>query len=413
MGMENHFKNDPNCPAKDKKCGRCGLIGNFKAYCTTKLPWKKYPQQKSWDNKINAVKETIFLKLDLNEGYYQLELDCASKFITTFSTHVRLRRYKRLSFGINSAAEVFHDEIRQAVKQRIHQQDFMSRHPLNQRQTNDCETGIEERVNNIAQLSIPKTMTRKEVAECTNSDEELIKLKTALMENTILEPEYRPFKDELTITNDGLVLKQNKIVIPKALQKEVVKLAHTGYQGIEKTKTLLRSKVWFPNMNKLTTDEISTCIPLQAATTKSNTDPIMSSELPQGPWEKLDLDFGGPFLNGKYTLVVIDEYSRYPLVRIINNLKTETVTHELKNIFMELGLPECVKTDNGPPMNGTTQFSEFLQSFGIKHSKIMPYWPQANGTVKRFMRTLGKAIKTSMISNNKWEETIDEFLMSY
>jgi len=117
----------------------------------------------------------------------------------------------------------------------------MLRHPLNQRHTNDWETGLEEHVNNIAQLSIPKTMTRKEVAEHTNGDEELIKLKTAFMENTMLEPEYVPFKDELTITNYGLVLKQNKIVIPKALQKKVVKLAHTGHQGIEKTKTLLRS----------------------------------------------------------------------------------------------------------------------------------------------------------------------------
>jgi len=79
---------------------------------------------------------------------------------------------------------------------------------------------------------------------------------------------------------------------------------------------------------------------------------------------------------------------------------------------MEFGLPECVKTDNGPQMNGT-QFSEFLHSFGIKHRKIMPCWPQVNGTVERFMRTLGKAIKTSIISNNKWEEAIDEFLMSY
>jgi len=58
----------------------------------------------------------------------------------------------------------------------------------------------------------------------------------------------------------------------------------------------------------------------------------MSSELPQGPWEILDLNFGGPFPNGKYALVVIDEYSRYTVVRIINNLKTKTVTHELKKI---------------------------------------------------------------------------------
>jgi len=68
------------------------------------------------DDIINAVNGSkVSSKLDLNEGYYQLELDCASRFIRTFSSHVGLRRYKRLSFGINSEAEVFHDEIRQVL----------------------------------------------------------------------------------------------------------------------------------------------------------------------------------------------------------------------------------------------------------------------------------------------------------
>ncbi|XP_050059725.1 uncharacterized protein LOC126551010 [Aphis gossypii] len=62
-GNENHFKNDPSCLAKDKKCGRCGLIGHFKAYCRTKLPantkeqGKRFSQQTSRSNKINAVEE--------------------------------------------------------------------------------------------------------------------------------------------------------------------------------------------------------------------------------------------------------------------------------------------------------------------------------------------------------------------
>ncbi|KAL1444939.1 hypothetical protein MTO96_029416 [Rhipicephalus appendiculatus] len=57
----------------------------------------------------------IFSKLDLKDGYNQLELDASSRVITTFSTHAGLFRYKRLNFGINSAAEVFQDTIRQVL----------------------------------------------------------------------------------------------------------------------------------------------------------------------------------------------------------------------------------------------------------------------------------------------------------
>ena len=58
---------------------------------------------------------TVFSKLDLNHGYHQLKLDRKSRFITTFSTHLGLRRYKRLFFGVNSAAEVFQNAICEAL----------------------------------------------------------------------------------------------------------------------------------------------------------------------------------------------------------------------------------------------------------------------------------------------------------
>ena len=58
----------------------------------------------------------IFSKVDLKSGYHQLELDEESRYITTFATHVGLKRYKRLSFGISSAAEVFQNTIRQVIE---------------------------------------------------------------------------------------------------------------------------------------------------------------------------------------------------------------------------------------------------------------------------------------------------------
>ncbi|CAB3996632.1 Hypothetical predicted protein [Paramuricea clavata] len=54
---------------------------------------------------------TVFSTLDLTSGYHQLELDPESRHVTTFSTHVGLRRYKRLIAGINAASEIFQNSI--------------------------------------------------------------------------------------------------------------------------------------------------------------------------------------------------------------------------------------------------------------------------------------------------------------
>ena len=52
---------------------------------------------------------------DLSSGYHQLELAPESRFVTTFSTHVGLKRYKRLPFGINAASEIFQESIKELL----------------------------------------------------------------------------------------------------------------------------------------------------------------------------------------------------------------------------------------------------------------------------------------------------------
>ena len=50
---------------------------------------------------------SVFSIIDLRAGYHQLVLHCFCRYTTTFSTHLGLCQYKRLSFGISTAAEVF------------------------------------------------------------------------------------------------------------------------------------------------------------------------------------------------------------------------------------------------------------------------------------------------------------------
>ena len=58
---------------------------------------------------------TTFSKLDLNQGYHQLELTPESRDATTFSTQDGLWRYKRLNFGVSSASEIFQHAIGRAL----------------------------------------------------------------------------------------------------------------------------------------------------------------------------------------------------------------------------------------------------------------------------------------------------------
>lgn len=90
----------------------------------------------------------------------------------------------------------------------------------------------------------------------------------------------------MSVTEDNLLLKGSKIIIPKELQKKVITLAHEGHQGIVKTKKLLREHIWFPGIDKTVEAAIKDCIYCQAATVTNNYEPLQMSELPKSPWKE-------------------------------------------------------------------------------------------------------------------------------
>ena len=57
-----------------------------------------------------------FSKLDLSQAYHQLELHEDSRYITTFTTHVGLFRYKPLNYGTNAAAELLQHTLQQPLQ---------------------------------------------------------------------------------------------------------------------------------------------------------------------------------------------------------------------------------------------------------------------------------------------------------
>ena len=60
---------------------------------------------------------------------------------------------------------------------------------------------------------------------------------------------HKAVRDELWIMGP-LVMRGNKVVMPEKLWNQTIQLAHEGHQGMVRTQSRLREKVWWPNLDK-------------------------------------------------------------------------------------------------------------------------------------------------------------------
>ena len=72
-------------------------------------------------------------------------------------------------------------------------------------------------------------------------------------------------------------------------------------------------------------------------------------------------------------MVVTDEFSRFPEVEILNSTSARAVIPKLDAIFARQGIPEVLKSDNGPLFNGL-EFKNFADYLGFKHRRITPFF---------------------------------------
>jgi hypothetical protein len=77
---------------------------------------ERYPIPTVDEILYNLNGSTVFSKLDLRMGFHQLELEEESRDITTFVTHQGLYRYRKLSFGICVAPEIYQHTLQQVLQ---------------------------------------------------------------------------------------------------------------------------------------------------------------------------------------------------------------------------------------------------------------------------------------------------------
>ncbi len=104
------------------------------------------------------------------------------------------------------------------------------------------------------------------------------------------------------------------------------------------------------------------------------------------PWQRIHIDFAGPFL-GKMYFLVIDAHSKWGEVFQMNHTTTTKTINILRLLLSSYGLPEQVVSDNGPQF-ASAEFQQFMQG----HIRSAPYHPASNGLVEHFVRTFKESM---------------------
>ena len=133
----------------------------------------------------------------------------------------------------------------------------------------------------------------------------------------------------------------------------------------------------------------------QRRRTPSYSQPLEHAESPNQVWSA---DYKGWFLcgNGQRCdpLTISDAFSRYLLrcraVEKTDGIHTRAV---FEAVFREYGLPDVLRTDNGPPFAskapaGLSRLSMWWLRLGIRHERIEPGCPEQNGRHERMHQTL-------------------------
>ena len=157
--------------------------------------------------------------------------------------------------------------------------------------------------------------------------------------------------------HNNLLLYNQRIVIPSSLRKETLAKIHEGHQGIERCRARMKCSVWWPGITKDTAEIVRQC-PTCAREAQRRREPLIKSTLPDYPWQIIGTDLFE--LEGTKYLLTVDYFSRYPEVTKLTTTTSAAVISHLKNVFSHHGIPEVVRSDNGPQFSAL-EFTQFAK----------------------------------------------------
>ena len=259
--------------------------------------------------------------------------------------------------------------------------------------TKEADLQVHSLVSSLAVSDIKFTQIQQE----TNKDDELQKLKQTIkdgwpthrrnLDHVILP--YWEGKEEYHIV-DNIIFKGSRIVVPRSMRAEMLSIIHEGHLGIEMCTRRAKEILHWPGMRGQIIDKITKCAICQRYAKRQRKEPMKPQETPSRPWQKTASDL--LYFNCKDYLLVVDAYSGYFEIEMLEDTSSCTVIEHIKKIFAHHGIPEQLLTDNGPQYS-SRHFKEFAKEWGFLHKTSSPNYPRSNGLSERTVQTAKNLLK--------------------
>ena len=200
---------------------------------------------------------------------------------------------------------------------------------------------------------------------------------------------YWDFRDELS-TDDGMLLKGPRLIIPGELQEEYLSRLHEGHLSASKVQENAKQHMYWTGIDADIEDYTKRC---QECIKRSQVpkEPLQPHDIPEGPWRKLGIDYFA--FDGNSYVLICDYFSKFPF---LYRAKTSfwSLRDHLIDLFSIEGYPDEIVSDNGPPFQ-SKEFAKFLSGLGIKHTTSSPGYPRSNGFIERHIQMVKNMLSKS------------------
>ena len=302
--------------------------------------------------------------------------------------------------------------------------DYMSRHSKPLHKLSSTEQKENQEISNLLYMlhstQVVDYISIGKISEETRKDKVLCKIQNMIRKGQRSIPKnedddvrkFDPILQDLTLAANGIILKDDRLVLPTSLQPLAIELAHRGsHPGRSGIERRLRYLFFFHNMFSKVKDFVQECDVCSVFVDKKTKEPIRHHQVPNKCWETVALDLFGPMPSSKHVVVLQDLGSKFPAAKLVSSTKAEKVIPALERIYDAYGNPENQISDNGPPFN-SYKMKEFTDSRGIAMRTTPPHYPNAN-PAETFLKTVGKIMKSAHYNKLSNEEELQKGLSSY